>query len=248
MTDGQEQTPYLDALLEYARRKPARLHVPGHKGGPGADPGLLEAFGEQALSMDIPALTYGIDLGEEPTPFEQAQRLAAEAWGAKRAWFLINGASQGNLAAGLALAHLGSEVVVQRNAHSSTIDALVLSGMRPTFAAPEVDDELGIAHCLSEQTLERALDATPGAVGALVISPTYFGAVADVRRAGGGGAQPRGAAGGGRGVGRPHGLPRGSPRARAVGGRGPGDLQHPQDRRQPHPVGDAPPGRAPGSI
>jgi arginine/lysine/ornithine decarboxylase len=36
-------------------------------------------------------------------------------------------------------------VVVQRNAHSSTIDALVLSGMRPTFAAPEVDAELGIA-------------------------------------------------------------------------------------------------------
>jgi arginine decarboxylase len=131
--------------------------------------------------MDIPALTYGIDLGEEPTPFEQAQRLAAEAWGAKRAWFLINGASQGNLAAGLALAHRGSDVVVQRNAHSSTIDALVLSGMRPTFAAPEVDDELGIAHCLSEEALARALDATPDAVGALVISPTYFGAVANVR-------------------------------------------------------------------
>ena len=70
---------------------------------------------------------------------------------------------------------------MQRNAHSSTIDALVLSGMRPTFAAPEVDDELGIAHCLSEQTLERALDATPGAVGARAISPTYFGAVANVR-------------------------------------------------------------------
>ncbi len=142
---------------------------------------MLEAFGEQALSMDIPALTYGIDLGEEPTPFEQAQRLAAQAWGAKRAWFLINGASQGNLAAGLALAHRGSDLVVQRNAHSSTIDALVLSGMRPTFAAPEVDDELGIAHCLSEEALAQALDATPNAVGALVISPTYFGAVADVR-------------------------------------------------------------------
>ena len=142
---------------------------------------MLEAFGEQALSMDIPALTYGIDLGEEPTPFEQAQRLAAQAWGAKRAWFLINGASQGNLAAGLALAHRGRDLVVQRNAHSSTIDALVLSGMRPTFAAPEVDDELGIAHCLSEETLARALDATPDAVGALVISPTYFGAVANVR-------------------------------------------------------------------
>jgi lysine decarboxylase len=179
-SERQQQTPYLDALCEYARRKPARLHVPGHKGGPGADPGMLEAFGERAVSLDIPALTYGIDLGEEPTPFEQAQRLAAEAWGAKRAWFLINGASQGNLAAGLAVAHYGRDVVVQRNAHSSTIDALVLSGMRPTFAAPEVDPELGIAHCLSPETLERALADTPAAVAAWVISPTYFGAVADV--------------------------------------------------------------------
>ena len=178
--ERQHQTPYLDALRDYARRHPARLHVPGHKGGPGADPGLLEAVGERAVSLDIPALTYGIDLGEEPTPFEQAQRLAAEAWGARRAWFLVNGASQGNLAAGLALAHYGRHVVVQRNAHSSTIDALVLSGMRPTFAAPEVDPELGIAHCLAPDTLERALAQTPEAVGAWVVSPTYFGAVADV--------------------------------------------------------------------
>jgi len=179
-SERQQQTPYLDALCAYAARSPARLHVPGHKGGAGADPGMLEAFGERALSLDIPALTYGIDVGVEPTPFAQAQQLAAEAWGAKRAWFLINGASQGNLAAGLALAHYGNEVVIQRNAHSSAIDALVLSGLRPTFAAPEVDPELGIAHCLTAATLERALAATPKAVAAWVISPTYFGAVADV--------------------------------------------------------------------
>jgi arginine decarboxylase len=179
-TGSQEQTPYLDALCEYAARQPARLHVPGHKGGSGADPGLLEAFGPRAVSLDIPALTYGIDVGVDPSPFERAQRLAAEAWGAKRAWFLISGASQGNLAAGLAVAHYGEEVVVQRNAHSSTIDALVLSGLHPTFAAPEVDAELGLAHCLTAESLERALAATPRAVAAWVVSPTYFGAVADV--------------------------------------------------------------------
>jgi arginine decarboxylase len=177
----QLQTPYLDALCEYAARSPARLHVPGHKGGGGADPGLVEAVGERAVRLDIPALTHGIDVGVDPTPFERAQRLAAAAWGATRAWFLVNGASQGNLATGLALAHRGRHVVVQRNAHSSAVDALVLSGLRPTFAAPEVDPELGIAHCLTPESLERALDATPEAVGAWVVSPTYFGAVADVR-------------------------------------------------------------------
>src|SRR3977135_3208444 len=151
----QSQAPYLQALRECAAREPARLHVPGHKGGPGADPELLEAFGERALALDIPALTHGIDTGADPTPFEQAQRLAAEAWGAKRAWFLVNGASQGNLSAGLALAPRGGEVGGQRNAHSSTIDALVLSGLRPTFAAPETDPELGIAHCLTAEPVHR---------------------------------------------------------------------------------------------
>ncbi len=179
--EGQRAAPYLDALSAYAAREPARLHVPGHKGGAGADTGLIETVGEQALAVDIPALTYGIDLGPEPTPFEQAQRLAAEAWGARRTWFLINGASQGNLAAGLALAHHGAEVVVQRNAHSSTIDSLVMSGLRPTFVSPELDPELGIAHCLSPEALDVALAATPAAAGAWVISPTYFGAAADVR-------------------------------------------------------------------
>jgi lysine decarboxylase len=119
-------------------------------------------------------------VGPGPTPFERAQRLAAEAWGARRSWFLINGATQGNHVALLALAHSGSEIVVQRNVHSSTIDALVLSGLRPCFAAPELDPELGIAHCLTPEALERALAETPGAVGATVVSPTYFGAVADV--------------------------------------------------------------------
>src|SRR3984885_1530613 len=180
MSSDEAQAPYLRALCEYAARDPERLHVPGHKGGPGADPQLLEGIGARALRLDIPALTYGIDVGPEPTPFEQAQRLAARAWGARRAWFLVNGASQGNLSAGLALAHNGDQVVVQRNAHSSAVDALVLSGLRPTFADPELDPELGIAHCLLADTLERALARTPGAAGAWVVSPTFFGAVADV--------------------------------------------------------------------
>jgi arginine decarboxylase len=178
---GQREAPYLDAVRDYARRDPARLHVPGHKGGPGADPELAEAIGERALEMDVPSLTHGIDIGVGPTPFERAQELAAEAWGARRTWFLINGASQGNLVAGIALAHAGDRIVVQRNAHSSTIDALILAGMRPTFVAPELDPELQIAHCLTPAVLEAALDATPDAVGATVVSPTYFGAVADVR-------------------------------------------------------------------
>ncbi len=178
----QTETPYLDALLKRAHSNPGRFHIPGHKGGAGADPRLLEAIGRDALLLDLPAGLEGIDIGPDPlqTPFHQAQRLAAEAWGARRSWFLANGASGGNHAICIALAHLGDSAVIQRNVHSSVIDGLVLSGISPTFVSPELDAEMGIAHCLDPATLREALDEAPEAVGVMAVSPTYFGAVADV--------------------------------------------------------------------
>ena len=179
--DDQDQAPYLEALLAYMERAPGRFHIPGHKGGPGAAPALVDAIGERALALDIPALIEGVDVGSDPTPFELAQRLAASAWGARRSWFLINGASQGNHAACVTLRHMGRRVVVQRNVHSSTIDGLVIAGLEPSFVAPEIDPELHVAHCMTPEALDDALAATPDAAGAIAVSPTYFGAVADVR-------------------------------------------------------------------
>ena len=153
----QDATPYLDAMIAYADRNPGRFHVPGHKGGPGADPALREAFGERSCALDLPAGIEGIDVG--PDPARDAVRARASgsppsAWGARRSWFLVNGGSGGNHAICLALAHVGERVVVQRNVHSSTIDGLVLSGLRPRFVAPELDPELGIAHCLVPEALD----------------------------------------------------------------------------------------------
>ena len=78
---------------------------PATRAAPAPTRGCVEAIGERALALDIPALMWGIDVGVEPTPFAEAQRLAAEAWGARRTWFLVNGASQGNHVALLTLAH-----------------------------------------------------------------------------------------------------------------------------------------------
>ena len=71
-------------------------------------------------------------------------------------------------------------VVVQRTVHGSTIDGLVLAGLEPTFVAPEVDVELGLAHCVLPSALDAALARTPEAAAAIVVSPTYYGAAADV--------------------------------------------------------------------
>ena len=178
----QTRAPFLDALIDYRDRDPGRFNVPGHKGGPGMDPGFLAAMGPEAVALDIPASIEGIDVGEdlERNHFQHAQRLAADAWGARRSWFLVNGGSGGNHATCLSIAQMGDRVIVQRNAHSSAIDGMILAGLRPRFVSPEVDDELGIAHCLEPETLERALAEEPEASAVMITSPTYFGAVADV--------------------------------------------------------------------
>jgi arginine decarboxylase len=180
-SNEQPNAPYLEAVVAYAFRGTARYHVPGHKGGPGADPGLRKAIGVDALAADVPQDIHGIDLGASPTPYERAERLAAEAFGAERSWFLTNGATQGNHALCLALAPLGGRIVAQRNSHTSLIDGLVLSGGVPSFVAPEYDAELGITHAVTPEALEAALREAPDARAAFVVSPTYYGMAADLR-------------------------------------------------------------------
>jgi arginine decarboxylase len=175
-----EQAPYVEALRHYVESNSGRFHVPAHKGGAGAPP-LLEQLVGPVLSLDVPSCTRGFDRDVERPPLAEAERLAARAWGARRTWFMVNGASEASHAACLALAHAGGEVLVQRNVHSSTIHGLILAGLRPVFLAPELDAELGIAHGLTADALAAALEATPAAMAAIVVSPTYYGAAADVR-------------------------------------------------------------------
>jgi lysine decarboxylase len=176
----QPTAPYLEAVTAYGFRGSTRFHVPGHKGGDGADPGLRTALGDRALLLDIPQDIEGVDVGPSPTPYERAELLAAQAYGAGRTWFLTNGATQGNHALCLALASSGERVVVQRNSHASVIDGLVLSGGSATFVSPEYHDELGMALCVTPASLERALSAAPAARSAFIVSPTYYGMAADV--------------------------------------------------------------------
>jgi lysine decarboxylase len=185
MPAEQPAAPYLEAVSAYGQRGSTRFHVPGHKGGEGADPGLRSAIGIEALLLDIPQDIEGIDLGPSPTPYQRAEQLAAEAYDAQRCWFLTNGATQGNHALALALAPLGTRVLMQRNSHASLIDGLVLSGGLPSFVAPAYDAELGMAHGVEPEALEAALaraaaDGGPPVRAVFLVSPTYYGMVADV--------------------------------------------------------------------
>ncbi|WP_354638623.1 aminotransferase class I/II-fold pyridoxal phosphate-dependent enzyme [Kitasatospora camelliae] len=177
---AQRRAPYAEAVAAAGRLDWLRLNVPGHAADADRFGALGGLLGPLPMELDLPPLLEGIDLGTG-SPMEEALELAAEAWGARRTWFLTNGASQGNRIAVLAAAALGDTLVVQRSVHSSVIDGLVLSGLRGAFVYPSVDAAMGIAHGVTPAALATALAGQPDAAAAYVVTPSYFGAVADVR-------------------------------------------------------------------
>ena len=182
MTNAADQslTPYASALVEYAAHDWLYLDVPGHQASESAHPELRAYFGEQVLRLDVPPLVEGIDYGDQPTPLAQSAALAAAAWGARKTYFLTNGASKGNLVTCIALRSLGKRVLVQRSVHSSVIDGLALAGLDASFMRPSVDADLGIAHGISPTQLQTAIAEHPAVSAVYVVTPSYFGAVADV--------------------------------------------------------------------
>ena len=176
----QEETPYLDAILAYRRRGFIPFHTPGHKLGKGAPPRLRELVGEACLTADVPMAGGVEDTRESTALLRRAEDLAAQAWGAERARFLVNGSTSGVHALLLTLAGPGDTVIVPRNAHKSLLAALVYSGAMPHYVEPAVDGEWGIALNVSAAQVAQALRQRPEATAVVVTSPTYNGLAADL--------------------------------------------------------------------
>lgn len=178
------ETPYADALERHAARGALPLMVPGHGGdGLGLSARLADFLGSRPLELDVPMLLDDIDLGED-APLSRSLDLAADAWGARRTWFLTGGASQANRVAALAVRGLGENILSQRSAHSSFSDGVLSAGLVPSFVLPSLDAANGVAHGVSPAALDEALTAAARegrpAASVYLVSPSYFGSVADV--------------------------------------------------------------------
>jgi len=176
----QHETPYLDAALRYRAAGFTPFHTPGHKLGKGAPDGLRELLGEACLQVDV-AMAGGVEDTRESTHLIRlAEDYAAEAWGADRCWFLVNGSTSGIHSLVLTLCGPGDEVIIPRNAHKSMLAGLIFSGAMPVYLEPEVDPLWGIPLTVSAEAARRALAEHAAAKAVFVTSPTYNGLGSDL--------------------------------------------------------------------
>ena len=177
--ERQFRTPLFDALVALAEARKVSFHTPGHKSGKGISTRFRKFVGPRIFSIDLTTLDE-VDCLQRPVGvIREAQELAAEAYGADRSFFLVNGTTGGNHAMIVAAARPGDEILVPRNVHKSILTGIILSGARPRFFLPEYDPDLGIALNVTRGAAEKALAAHPAARLLALTSPNYYGVTAD---------------------------------------------------------------------
>ncbi|MGE5576035.1 MAG: aminotransferase class I/II-fold pyridoxal phosphate-dependent enzyme [Syntrophothermus sp.] len=175
----QHRLPIIEAIRNYLGV--GRIHMPGHKGGTGVAEAFLSLVGRNAFEADVVGVEGLDDFHAPDGCIAEAQSLAAEAWGADHTFFLVNGTSCGLHTLIMALCGVGDELIIPRNAHRSVVGGLILSGARPVYMEPDIEETLGLPLGVSPQTVEKALAGHPNARGVLIVNPTYYGVVSDVR-------------------------------------------------------------------
>lgn len=176
----QSRMPIYEALLEFKRNRMVPFDVPGHKHGKG-NPQLTEFLGEKCMSVDVNSMKCLDNLCHPISVIKEAEELAADAFGAAHAYFMVGGTTSAVQAMILSTCKEGDKIIMPRNVHRSAINALVISGAIPVYVNPDTDKRLGIALGMSRKDLEKAIRENPDAKAVMVNNPTYYGICSDLK-------------------------------------------------------------------
>lgn len=177
----QTVAPLYEAMKEHRLNRVVPFDVPGHKGGRG-NTTLTEFLGKDCLKNDVNSMKPLDNLCHPISVIKQAQEIAADAFGAANAFFIVNGATGAVQAMIMSVCKRGDKIILPRNVHRSAINALVVCGAIPVYVNPGVNSELGIPLGMTPEDVEKAIIANPDAKAVLVNNPTYYGICSDLKR------------------------------------------------------------------
>lgn len=177
---SQLSAPIYEALEAFRKKRVVPFDVPGHKRGRG-NPELRELLGEKCVNLDVNSMKPLDNLCHPVSVIRDAEQLAAEAFGAAHAFFMVGGTTSSVQSMVLSSTKAGDKIILPRNVHKSVINALVLNGAIPVYINPEVDSKLGISLGMELSEVEKAIKANPDAKAVLVNNPTYYGICSDLR-------------------------------------------------------------------
>ena len=175
MIFSQSKAPVLEAMTQHLQNRVVPFDVPGHKGGRGNSE-LTDFLGKSCLKADVNSMKPLDNLCHPVSVIKEAQDLAAEAFGAKTAFFIVNGTTGSVQTMIMTACKSGDKIIMPRNVHRSAINAPV-----PVYVNPGTNKELGIPLGMSVENVKKAIAENPDAKAVLINNPTYYGVCSDLR-------------------------------------------------------------------
>ena len=176
----QSRMPIYEALQQMKRDRLVPFDVPGHKHGKG-NPELTNFLGEKCMSVDVNSMKPLDNLCHPVSVIKKAEQLAADAFNAAHAFFMVGGTTSSVQSMIMASVKAGEKIIMPRNVHRSAINAMILTGAIPIYVNPEVDKRLGISLGMSINQVKQAIIGNPDAKAILVNNPTYYGICSNLK-------------------------------------------------------------------
>lgn len=181
MALSQVDAPIYEALRKFRRMRVVPFDVPGHKRGRG-NMELTEFLGEDCMNVDVNSMKPLDNLCHPVSVIKDAEMLAAEAFGAANAFFMVGGTTSAVQSMIMYACKSGDKIIMPRNVHRSAINALILTGAVPVYVNPDTNSRLGIALGMSVSQVENAIRENPNAKAIMVNNPTYYGICSDLKK------------------------------------------------------------------
>ncbi len=176
------KAPIVEALKKAYENPTYQFHIPGHTKGKGIFKDFKKLIGEKALNIDTTDEFDNLGTLHPATgPIKEAQELAAEAFCAKKTFFLLNGSTAGNLALAMALTKKGQKIIVNRNCHRSILTGLMISGAEPIWVCPNRIEDWSVWGNIDAQKIEELIQNNKDVSMVWITNPTYEGVVSDIK-------------------------------------------------------------------
>jgi len=178
--NDQTRAPIYEALNEFKTMRIVPFDVPGHKRGKG-NPELSQFLGEKCLTVDVNSMKPLDNLCHPVGVIKEAEELAAEAFGAAAAFFMVGGTTSSVQAMILSAVKRDDKIILPRNVHRSVINALILCGAVPVYINPQTDERLGISLGMQIGDVKEAILQNPDAKAIFINNPTYYGICSNLK-------------------------------------------------------------------
>lgn len=168
----------IESLKKHNKKELVSFHMPGHKLGRG--------FEKTNVCSDIwkydTTELSDTDCLQNPKEFiKNAEKKAAEIYGAKHSFFLVNGSTCGILSMFFSCFKEGDKVIVVRDCHKSVINAMIFTGVIPIYVEPE-KKSLGLYGGVNPKKVEEIFENNKDCKGIFVTSPSYYGIMSDIKK------------------------------------------------------------------